>query len=181
MGWGAAGAAVNKTAKDRYIAMRNGLLFSVTHQTPGTGITGQTSYVATTPTFLLYQSASTRTINGLSLWLSQMGTVAGGTITIAIGIASTSLYSSGGTALTPNSRDAAQSKTPSASFRYNPTATGAPTFIWSASAPATLGTITTFDFEDGISIGTTGSIAVYTFAATTGPTWALGVEWWEEA
>ena len=167
--------------KARYEAMLDGKLFKATHQTPGSAVTGQTSYVATTPTFLIYQAAATTSIVGLSMWLCQAGTVAGGVIDIAIGMASTNLYSSGGTAVVPQQSDMSQTTASNATMRFNPTTTGVPSrVLWAITAPATLGTVTSIDFEDGFLIGVTGSIAVYTWAAATGPTWRFGFEWIEE-
>ena len=169
--------------KPRYHALKDGLLFKATHQTPGTAVTGQTSFVATTPTFLMQTSADTRRIVGLSLWLSQAGTVAGGTIDIVLAIDTAARYSSGGTAVTPQNSNTDNTTASGADFYYNPTASAAGSgtrYIWASTVSASLGTVTTYDFEDGLGVGTTGSILVYTWAATTGPTWRFGAEWLEE-
>jgi hypothetical protein len=169
--------------KARYSALRDGKLFKATHQTPGTAVTGQTSFVATTPTFLIQTSAAAKGISGLNFWLSQSGTVAGATIDIAVVIDNTARFSSGGTSITPLNSDMTSSISAVSTFRYNPTASaasGSVRVLWGSSVIASLGTTTIFDFEDGLAVGTTGSILIYTFAATTGPTWRFGFEWIEE-
>lgn len=168
---------------DRYHAMRHGLLYKVTHQTPGTAVTAQTSFVDTTPTFLIQTSAAARSVVGLSMWLSQAGTVAGAPIDITIAIDDRARRASGGTQITALNSDMAQATAAGATFWFNPTANAADAdtrYVWAMTAPATLGTITSINFEDGLAIGTTGSILIYTFAATTAPTWRLGFEWLEE-
>lgn len=169
--------------KARYHAMRNGLCFKATHQTPGTGVTGQTSFVATTPTFLIATNAASRGVVGLNFWLGQAGTVAGATIDIAVAIDNTYRYSSGGTAIVPLNSDMDQTTAAAAVFYFNPTASAASAnvrYVWTFTAAASLGAEATIDFEDGLGIGTTGSILIYTFAGTTGPTWRFGFEWLEE-
>ena len=51
-----------------------GRRFSVAHQTPGTTVTGQTSFVATTPTFLINQAAAAHRAVLSNFALCQIGT-----------------------------------------------------------------------------------------------------------
>ena len=168
----------------KYNALLYNKLFKVTHQTPGTDITGATGYVATTPTFMLYNTGtSTNDVILGSIWLSQVGTVAGGFIDIVVMIDSVNRYASGGTAVVPQNSNMGSAVTAGAAFRTTPTASAATAtqrVVWATSAPKTLGTTTVIDFQDGIRIGTTGSILIYTFAGTTGPSWAFNLEFTEE-
>lgn len=169
--------------QDAFPASRRGRRFYTTHQTLGTFITGQTSIANTTPTFLLRQSGATVRAILRSITLTQMGTVAGGTIFIAVVLDTADRFSAGGVAITPQNVSG-DSATASAitSFLTNPTATaaGAGTrVIVQTGAPATLGTITQILFNDGVIVPTTGALLVYTQAGTTGPSWGF-VEEWEE-
>lgn len=176
------GQPVTKGVKDCYIGMRGGMLFTVTHQTPSTTVTAQTSYAETTPTFIIDQSSEDRRIVGLEYWLSQEGTVAGGVISIRVVIDSIARRASGGTEVVPQNCDMESSVTSGATFYFNPTASTSSTerVIWAHAAAASLGTTSTLDLEDGLGIGTTGSILIYTWAATTAPTWSFGFRWKEE-
>jgi hypothetical protein len=177
------GRQILHSKKSRYHHLRLGTLFKATHQTPGTGVTGQTSFDATTPTFLIQTSGDSKSIVGLSFSLSQSGTVAGAAIDIAVAVDETARRSSGGTAITPLNSDMGSSTSSVADFYVNPTASAASAnvrYLWTVTVAASIGTTTSLDFEDGIGIGTTGSILIYTFAATTGPTWRFGFEWTEE-
>ncbi len=153
-----------------------GRRFSVAHQTPGTTITGQTSFVATTPTFLISQAAAAHRVVLSNFALCQVGTPAGGTVHIALAIDSSDRYSTGGTAITPQATAMPSALSPGFSFRFNPTAS-APSSVrilneWTQ--PAWAGSIFNPDLHDGVLIGFTGSILVYTWAATTAPTWIIG-------
>src|SRR3989304_5603356 len=108
-----------------YTASLLGQRFSAPHQTPGTAIRGQPSFVATTPTLMIYQSsAATRIVlSSLSLFLA--GTAPGGTVDIAIAIDTANRYASGGTAITPQNGNAGSTASANATFRYNPTASTA--------------------------------------------------------
>lgn len=179
--------------KPGYVATRSGRRFMVTHQTQTTFVTGQTSYVVTTPTFLIYQAAATRCCTLSSMTLCQVSTVAGAIIHIAIGVCSANKYSSGGTAVTPmnalvDPNDTKYSGDAGFTFRYNPTgaADGSDpdqvrllyhfTLAPNSSAPIPF----SFDTEDSVMIGRTGSILIYTWAGTTGPTWTFNFEVNEE-
>jgi hypothetical protein len=168
---------------DGYAAVSRGRRFFTTHQTPGTGVTAQTSFVATTPTFLLNNAAATRAAILRAIIISQSGIVAGGNVNYSVAIDSANRYSSGGTAVVPQNGNA-DSAVASAvtAFRFNPTATaaGAGTrYVAEAVVPASLGTLTSFLFADGLFVGTTGSILFYAFAAVVAPTLRFVFEWEE--
>lgn len=157
-----------------------GRRFYYTHQTPGTVITGQTSYVATTPTFMLSNTSGANVIIIRSLTLSQTGTVAGGLINVLTTLSTTNDFSSGGTAVVGQNPNEGSATTVAAgiTFRTNPTATGTITrLLASLSVPASLGTITTIDYKDAVMLGNTSSSwSCYTHAATTGPSWFFVLE-----
>lgn len=153
-----------------------GRRFAVSHQTPGTAITGQTSFVATTPTFLIRQAAAARRLILSNFYLAQAGSLAGGLIYAAIFIDSADRYSSGGTAITPQNMNADDSTAAEFTARYNPTASVAGTGtrkVWEGTfrADVTSPDNPNGDYLDGLMIGTTGSFLIYTWAATTGPSW----------
>jgi hypothetical protein len=158
-----------------YFAGLSGVSFNVTHQTPGTDVTGQTSFAATTPTFLIYQSGAVNRVVLEEIELSQTGTVAGAAIQVYVAIDTASRYSSGGTAVVPQCVSGESSTSPTFTFTYNPTANaaGAGTrYVMSRSIAQSVGAAPhVWSFKDAVSIGATGSILVYTVAATTGPSW----------
>lgn len=159
-----------------YSSCIGGRRFSVAHQTPGTVITGQTSFVSTTPTFLIYQSSASRRVVLSNLSLCQDGTPAGGTIHIAIAIDASSRYSSGGTSITPQSTIADSDLSAGFTFRYNPTASSpsAARILYEWTQPIWLGSVFNVDLADGVAIGHTGSILIYTWASTVAPSWVVG-------
>lgn len=153
-----------------------GRRFSVAHQTPGTTITGQTSFVATTPTFLINQASAAHRVVLSNFALCQIGTPAGGTIHIAVAIDSADRYSSGGTAITPQATAMPSAVSAGFGFRFNPTASAPSSvrYLYEWTQPAWAGSIFNPDLHDGLLIGFTGSILVYTWAAATAPTWIIG-------
>ncbi|MEK7468814.1 MAG: hypothetical protein AAB074_15670 [Planctomycetota bacterium] len=153
-----------------------GRRFSVAHQTPGTTVTGQTSFVATTPTFLINQASAAHRVVLSNFALCQIGTPAGGTIHVALAIDSSDRYSSGGTSITPQATAMPSALTAGFSFRFNPTAAAASAvrILNEWTQPAWAGSIFNPDLHDGVLIGYTGSILIYTWAATTAPTWIIG-------
>lgn len=174
----------------------SGALFNVTHQTPTTDVTGQTSFDATTPTFLFYGANLNYRGCLRRLKLSQAGTVAGGAITIALAIDTANRFSAGETDITPQNVNADFSRASVWNFLYNPTATAAGTgtrYIDVVTVDADVGTVSTFDFteqygEDALVFAAagsttgkfTGSFLVYTFAATTGPSWKFSFDYFED-
>ena len=153
-----------------------GRRFSVAHQTPGTTITGQTSFVATTPTFLINQANAAHRAVLSNFALCQIGTPAGGTIHIAVAIDSSDRYASGGTSITPQATAMPSALSPGFAFRYNPTAAAASAvrILNEWTQPAWAGAIFNPDMHDGVLIGFTGSILIYTWAASVAPTWIIG-------
>jgi hypothetical protein len=160
-----------------YSTCIGGRRYAVAHQTPGTTIVGQTSFVATTPTFLINQANSNgRRIVLSNFALCQDGTPAGGVINILVAIDPADRYSSGGTAITPQATMADSDYAAGCSFRYNPTATSPSTarILYQWTQPVWAGAVFNPDLQDGVAIGQTGSILIYTWAATTAPTWTIG-------
>jgi hypothetical protein len=179
----AAGLYVYQPRETAFPATTQGRRFYVTHQTVGTVVTGQTAFLATTPTFLMRQALSIVKIVLRSITLSQVGTVAGGFITFAVVLDTADRFSVGGTAVTPqNVNEESAAASALTSFLFNPTATaaGAGTRVLvQTSAGASLGTVTSIEFKDGVFMGTTSSLLVYAFAATTGPSLYFTFEWEE--
>ncbi len=160
-----------------YSSCIGGRRYAVTHQTPGTTVTGQTSFVATTPTFLISQANSNgRRVILSNFALCQDGTPAGGAINILVAIDPADRYASGGTAITPQATMADSEFSPGFSFRFNPTASSPSTvrYLYHWKQPVYAGSVFNPDLHDGLAIGQTGSILIYTWAASTAPTWTLG-------
>lgn len=160
-----------------YSSCIGGRRYAVTHQTPGTTVTGQTSFVATTPTFLISQANSNgRRVILSNFALCQDGTPAGGAINILVAIDPADRYSSGGTAITPQATMADSDFSPGFSFRFNPTASAPSTvrYLYHWKQPVYAGSVFNPDLHDGLAIGQTGSILIYTWASSTAPTWTLG-------
>lgn len=169
-----------------------GGVFSVTHQTPSSDVTGQTSFNATTPTFIIYGANENYRGVVKRIRLCQSGTVAGATIFIAIAIDTTDRFSAGGTAVTPQNYNANSTRTSVYDAKFNVTASAAGSgtrYLEPITASASLGNMIEIDFtegyhEDGLiftaagsTLGKhTGSLLVYTWAATTGPSWKFKLE-----
>lgn len=186
----------NAFAQDRgpaYWSARHGFRYTVCHQTIATNVTGQTSFDATTPTFLIYHTGGTKKLILSAMHLSQVGTVAGALINVLVASDRVVRYASGGTAVvakpTFNSADTGNADiadvTPDFTFRYNPTSDAAVAttryhYQWSITPNTTNPVPFSVDFEDGIIVGKTGAISIYTWAATTGPTWKFAFDVIEE-
>lgn len=175
-------ALVTQARESAFTATVQGRRFTVTHQTIGTFVTGQTGFVDTTPTFMLRLSGpATKKDIFRSLSLSQANTP-GGFVTIAVVLDTADRFSAGGTLVTPQNLNEESATAAVSTFRFNPTATaaGAGTrVIATVTAPASVGATTEIDFEDGIFMGTVSTLLVYTFAATTAPQWAFDFEFEE--
>jgi hypothetical protein len=160
-----------------------GRVFYAADAAAGDLVTGQTSFATTTPTFQLTVPAGSVAIP-LGMRLMQMGTVAGGAITVLMEFDNASRYGSSGTAETilPALTSAATTFN-TCTFRSNPTATDAygirvaqwfvgpdvstaegavQEITWAPSAGLDL-------LNGGASTG--ASWNVYTFAGSTGPSW----------
>lgn len=178
-----AGVRMAQDRAARYYTSLRGQRYACCHQTPGTGVTGQTSFAATTPTFLLYQAGVASRLVLAGMTLTQIGAVAGGNIGIALAIDSANRYASGGTAITPAPMLAGGSRAALATFRTGATASAAGSgtkYIFETLVAASVGEVTSLDFKDGIIIPATGSVLIYTWAAVTGPTWAFSIEFTED-
>jgi len=156
-------------------------------------VTGQTSFAATTPTFLLQVPAGTICVP-LGLTLAQTGSVAGGAIVVIVYVDNTDRYSSGGTSelvFNPNGLSAGSAASPSArtnlcTFYSNPTAiAGVGARLWAATigqdvSPAEGGAPGP-SWAPPAPLFLTGpaSLLVFTYAGTTGPTWFWSATWAE--
>jgi hypothetical protein len=178
-----------KSRKDGYASTYAGERWIVKNPTPGTGFLGGTSLSRTAPVLAIYQTnlgatpPTERPITLSTLTISQVSTVAGGAITILVATDSTNRYSAGGTAITPQRCFAEAAITAGFTARSLPTLTadGSTDYdVWEATIPAVTGSAVTIDFGDAVRIGKTGTIMVYAFAATTGPTITINAEIIEE-
>jgi len=172
-----------------WLAM-NGHVFYASDADQDDALTGQTSFANTTPTLLLNVPTGTTAIP-LLVRLAQTGTVAGGAITVLMEIDDIAAYSSGGTAETTlcartdaplaanaNFTNATLYSTATATAGYGvrifgrtfaqdvaPTSADLiPEIVW---AP-----VAGLDFLVG-----PASFKVFTYAATTGPTFFWAVKW----
>ena len=162
--------------------IRNGTIWTCYKTVAPATFTGQTSYAAngTTPTLLLRKASAKLWTRPMRLDLSQAGTVAGGLINIVIKIDATDRLSSGGSAWLEQSVITTQSDDASPEFTVLDSATA---MSEAATEPRTIfhgtlfqtvtasGTGFVYDFDEEDIIGPTGSLLIYTYAATTGPTW----------
>lgn len=160
-----------------------GRRFIATHQTQGTTITGQTSFAATTPTFLLRQNATTVRVVIRNIALTTMGTAPGGNVNIAVVVDTANRFSAGGAAVVPqNLNEASATASGITSFLTNPTATaeGATHRVVTQTGIGTTVPTTVFiDYKDGLFLSVTSSLLVYTWAASTAPSWLFNFEWSE--
>ena len=170
------------------IALVNpGPLYIATLQTPDTDITGQTAFLDTTPTFLLHRSNANKRCKIEYFILSQSGTVAGSFIRIIAGFGTNDMFSAlgSGAAIPFRAASSGDQSEPETKFKFNVTClapTGKKPFLYNRTATATLGIQTLVLPDDSVStdedeliIDRTGSLAIWTFADTTGPSWKLEV------
>jgi hypothetical protein len=168
----AAGLFVLQSRESGFASSLRGARFAITHQTPGTLVTCQTSFVATTPSFMLrVDSFSVRVImRSLSVHLDN---TPGGNVYVCVGIDTTDRYSSGGTAWTAQNMNEESATSPVFKFYDTPTlsAAGAGTrYIATAIMPAVPCSSLSMDFKDGLLLGfSAASLMVYVWAATTAP------------
>ena len=168
----------------RFHHTNKGGRYVATHQTPTTDITGAVSFDATTPTFLLRQAASATRLVINSIVLSQVGTVAGAGIGIVvIGDSVDRLSGTTGTLVVPQNLNLGSTNTSNATFRTGATAIaaagGSDRVLYNRTVDADVGTISIIDSSDELIIPVTGSLLIYTFAGTTGPSWKFEVNWSE--
>ena len=179
-----------------YLASR-GKVFYGADAAMADAVTGQTSLATTTPTFLLQVPSGTTAIP-LGCNLFQTGTIAGGLITVLMEIDNADRYASGGTSETVfpgrtlGPSGATTAPTSSCVLYSGATATDAYGVRIDAAkfvAEVTPGLTETSSGQTGAYVWTpsggytflVGPSAwlVYTFAATTGPTWYWNVKWAE--
>lgn len=176
-----------------YASAKSGRRFAASHQSPGTAVTGQTSFAATTPTFLVSQSAGPKRVVLSAMSLSLVTPAPGGVVNVLVALDRTNRYSSGGTSVVPQNLladpdDPADANAAGFSFRTNPTATApgaganVPRYCWHWTIPRGAANPVPFSvsFEDGAVIGKTGSLLVYTWATGTAPSWVFSFELVEE-
>jgi hypothetical protein len=149
-------------------------------------VTGQTSFAATTPTFIIDVPTDTVVVP-LMVSLNQTGVVAGGAVDIILEIDNADRYASGGTAETvlgsrttgavTNAATLYSGATANAGYgvRINGVTVGQDVstaegvvneYLWTPSGG--------YDFVVG-----PGGFLVYTYAGTTGPTWFWSIKWGE--
>lgn len=158
-----------------------GQVFYASASAANTTVTGQTSFAATTPTFLIDVPSGT-TLIPLMYAANQTGSVAGGDVNTVVAIDSVVRYSSGGTALTHvlGSRTTG-ANTPASTVYTNPTAAAAGSkevrlmgLTQGADVSPAEGAIQEVLWvpQGGIDylVGP-AAFLVYTWAGTTGPTW----------
>ncbi len=159
------------------------------------GVLSPISFVATTPLLIIQNSASSKALVLSSLWFTAISPLAGGPIYVSIFRDTAARRSSGGTQLLTYSVDGVTHAAgagiagftawslPTASAAVNPATTAGvgshPLYDFSFNEAIDRDPID-LDIEDGIRIGTTGSILVYMWAATTGATVVIGGEVIEE-
>lgn len=160
-----------------YLALQ-GKTFTLGPSTLQGTVTGQTSFVSTTPTFLL-DVPTGKTVIPLFMGLAQAGTVAGGDITVLMGKDKIDRYDSGGTELNALPDRSSAGTQPTSKLYTGATAiAGVATrmmglvlgpdvspaegvineIVWTPAA--------TLDFLDG-----PAAWLIYTYATGTGPTW----------
>lgn len=157
---------VSADARDSgYVASALGRRYSFTHQTPGTLITAQATFVATTPTLLLYNSAGNGTVIVLRTVRVVVLEATTAPVMICVAIDTADRFSAGGTVITgQNWNEDSATAYPGTAFRFNPTATaaGAGTrYLWTDAIPTGMGGSITISFKDGIVVAGVGSILVY--------------------
>jgi hypothetical protein len=168
--------------QDGFASSYMGGRWIVKNPTPGTGITGSTSLSRTAPFLIIRQAgeSGTRALTLSTFSFTQVGTVAGGVITLLFGASASDLYSSGGTSVTPKNLNVASSVTQGFTARTGATASGGSSsddiFEFQFAASTTSPSPVTINFLDSVRIGTTGSIVVYAFASTTAPTLTFAAE-----
>jgi hypothetical protein len=182
-GW--IGTLLEKTSPISALAAQ-GRVFYASDADQNDLVTGQTSFAATTPTFLLSVPSGTTAIP-LAVSLSQTGTVAGGDIDVILEIDNADRYSSSGTEETvlcarttggfSNLCKLYSGATASAGYgaRIMGLRMAADVSHAEGAIHEALWTPTgSLDFLVG-----PASMLVYTYAGTTGPTWFWTVKWAE--
>lgn len=163
----------------------SGRVFTAADADQNDAVTGQTSFAATTPTFLIDVPSGT-VIVPLEVALHQTGTVAGGVISVIIEKDNADRYNTGGTTETVYNDF---SRTNVCVVRSNATANAGYGIRLAAFEVAQ--DVTPTGAEHGSReilwtpgralsyIKGPGAFAVYTWAAITGPSWLWSISWAE--
>lgn len=177
--------------------LRRGLVYVAGDADENDTITGATSYAATTPTLLMDVPAG-KTAMPLWVHLDQAGTVAGGIITVTLSFDRVLRYSSGGTSESITHMRTSRDVGPGGILVYS---TAGSAITAAAATDARVLTSMTLDqdvtdpnltesphlmaFRDFFPPYLVGpaSFLVFTYAATTGPTWvwSLGFAAWDSS
>jgi hypothetical protein len=167
-----------------YLAFQ-GRLFIASDGDENDRVTGQTSFAVTTPTFLLDVPAGTTAIP-LFVNLTQAGTPAGGDVTIEISIDNADKYASSGTSeavLNPRTSSGRANLCTLYSNATGETGYGVRVFSAVTSpdvSPAEAAVQGPYwSAEIPYVIEGPGAFQVYTYAASTGPTWEWSIGWAE--
>lgn len=171
----------------------DGRLFVASDADQNDFVTGQTSFAATTPTFLLQVPSNVIAVP-IFVNLSQTGSVAGGAVDVLIELDDADRYSSGGTAETmfnPNkfaggALTSPTARTPACTLYSGATASaGYGVRVWGATvgqdvSPAEGAVPGPFwKAEMPYFLSGPAAFLIYTYAGTTGPTWAWSIGWAE--
>ena len=165
----------------------DGRLFFASDADENDLVTGQTSFAATTPTFILRVPTGTVCVP-MAIDLSQTGTVAGGDIGIIAFIdPDTDRWASGGTSETVTAPSKEPLRTPACTLYTGATAAAFSNGgrIWGATVAADVspaeGAVQGPFWRPAMPYRLVGpaSLLVYTYAATTGPTWFWSFHWAE--
>lgn len=143
-----------------------------------TSWTGQTSYVATTPTLIIRKAAGATRTSFRRLDISQNGVVAGALINVVIKLDTVDRYSAAGNLWLIRAKDFATPAATQPTFTIYDTATATAEaatvrtlFEGTIFQTVTgLGTGFIYDFPAEDVLGATGSLLIYLYAGTTGPT-----------
>lgn len=165
----------------------NGFVFIASDADENDRVTGQTSFAVTTPTFLLDIPSGTTAVP-VMVSLTQTGTVAGGAINMAFSIDNQLRYSAAGTDETNVlcARTNSTNRTRTCTLYSNPTATNANGVrIFPASMGADVDTAEGavqgpyWTAELPLFLEGPAAFMIFTYAATTGPTWEWTIAWAE--
>lgn len=163
---------------------------------PGTtaSAVGELTFVATQPTIILHKdpqsSASPREIVGFNLRMEQQGVLAGGEIHIVVQVDGASRYNSSGTLVSsvPMNYEFL-SDSASGTVYYAPSASGctvsaktAPVTIEHIICEQNIGDVFAADYDCSVILeaGYARTLLIYTWAATTRPSWNFRLEWLEK-
>ena len=147
-------------------------------------VTGQTSFVATTPTFALNVPTGSAAVP-IEVILQQAGSVAGGAISVFFEISSAvGIYASGGTAEKLQSVYAGSSFVTSSAVYSNPTTTagyGMQIAMWlrGFDVSSAEGAPSEIVWRPEWPLFLVGPVAlkIYTWAGTTGPSWSWSIKY----